>query len=58
MAKNLVEFLEPLHERREFYKSRPDLVESIFADGNEKARAVAQQTMQEVRAAIKMQDSP
>ncbi len=58
MAKNLVDFLEPLHERREFYKSRPDLVKSIFADGNEKARAVAQQTMQEVRAAIKMQDSP
>ena len=54
MAKNLVIFLEPLHEKREYYKSRPDLVESIFADGSEKARGVAQQTMAEVRAAVKM----
>ena len=58
MAKNLVIFLEPLHEKREYYKSRPDLVESIFADGSEKARGVALQTMAEVRAAVKMQDSP
>ena len=58
MAKNLIVFLEPVHQKREYYKSKPDLVESIFADGTEKARAVARQTMAEVRAAIKIQDSP
>ncbi|WDN90279.1 tryptophanyl-tRNA synthetase [Desulfosarcina sp. BuS5] len=55
MAKNLIVFLEPIHEKREYYKSKPDLVDSIFADGTEKARGVAQQTMAEVRAAVKIQ---
>ncbi len=55
MAKNLIVFLEPIHEKREYYKSKPDLVESLFADGTEKARGVAQQTMAEVRAAVKIQ---
>ncbi|MCD6273211.1 MAG: tryptophan--tRNA ligase [Deltaproteobacteria bacterium] len=55
MAKNLIVFLEPIHEKREYYKSKPDLVENIFADGTEKARGVAQQTMAEVRAAVKIQ---
>ena len=54
MAKNLIVFLEPIHEKREYYKSKPDLVDSIFADGTEKARGVAQQTMAEVRQAMKI----
>jgi tryptophanyl-tRNA synthetase len=55
MAKNLIVFLEPIHEKREYYKSKPDLVESLFAEGTEKARGVARQTMAEVRDAVKIQ---
>ncbi|MCJ8500765.1 tryptophan--tRNA ligase [Desulfatitalea alkaliphila] len=54
MAENLIKGLAPIHERRRYYLERPDLVDQIVAEGNTKARRVAQQTMQEVRAAIKI----
>jgi tryptophanyl-tRNA synthetase len=54
MAKNLIKFLEPIREKREYYASRPETVDEIIAAGNEKAKAVASQTMAEVRQAIKL----
>ena len=54
MAEFLVKFLEPLREKREYYKSRLDLVDEIVAAGNDKAGKVARQTMAEVRAAMKI----
>jgi tryptophanyl-tRNA synthetase len=53
MAKNLIKFLEPIQEKREYYASRPETVDEIIAAGNQKAKAVASQTMAEVRQAIK-----
>ncbi len=54
MAQNLIKALEPLREKREYYEARPALVDDIIADGCEKARRVAHQTMAEVREAIKI----
>ena len=54
MAQNLIKALEPLREKREYYEARPALVDDIIADGCEKARRVAKQTMAEVRGAIKI----
>jgi len=54
MAQNLIKALEPLREKREYYEARPALVDDIIADGCEKARRIAYQTMAEVRAAIKI----
>ncbi len=54
MADNLVTALAPIREKTEYYKQRPDLVEDIIARGNEKAAAEAQQTMEGVRAALKI----
>ncbi|MBW1983397.1 MAG: tryptophan--tRNA ligase [Deltaproteobacteria bacterium] len=54
MAENLIKFLEPIREKREYYASRPEIVDEIIAAGNEKAKAVASQTMAEVRQAIKL----
>lgn len=54
MAQNLVKSLEPLREKREYYEAHPDLVDDIIADGCEKARRVAHQTMAEVREAVKI----
>ena len=54
MAANLTVFLEPIREKRMFYKSRPEMVEEIIVSGSDKARKVAQQTMAEVRAAVKI----
>jgi len=42
----------PMHERARWYEEDPQLVKHIIADGCEKARQLAQETMREVRAAI------
>ncbi|MES2771442.1 MAG: tryptophan--tRNA ligase [Pseudomonadota bacterium] len=43
---------EPMRERAQYYLDDPTLVRNIIADGNEKARKLAQETMREVREAI------
>jgi len=54
MAENLIERLAPFREKRTYYEAQPQMVADIMADGNEKARTVARQTMAEVRAAMKI----
>jgi tryptophanyl-tRNA synthetase len=43
---------EPMRERARRYEEDPQLVKSIIADGCEKARKLAQETMRDVREAI------
>ena len=54
MAANLSRALEPIREKRLYYESHPELVKEIIQNGNDRARAVARQTMEEVRSAIKI----
>ncbi|QEL64723.1 tryptophanyl-tRNA synthetase [Oryzomicrobium terrae] len=42
----------PMRERAQMYLDDPQLVRNIVADGNEKARKLAQETMRDVREAI------
>ena len=43
---------KPMHERAKMYEEDPQLVTNIIADGCEKARKLAQDTMRDVREAI------
>jgi len=43
---------EPMRERARMYEEDPQLVKNIVADGCEKARKLAQETMRDVREAI------
>jgi tryptophanyl-tRNA synthetase len=54
MAQSLIKGLEPIHEKRAYYSSRPELVEDIISDGCRKARKVASSTMEEVRHAMSL----
>ena len=54
MAQNLIKALEPVREKRDYFLSRPKIVNDIIEDGIQKARNVARQTMEEVRAAVKI----
>ncbi len=54
MARNLSKALEPIREKREYYEAHPALVDEIIADGILKARKVAERTMEEVRASVKI----
>jgi tryptophanyl-tRNA synthetase len=53
-AGHLNAFLAPIQERRKPYEERPQEVWDILEAGTSKARAVAQATMREVRAAVKL----
>lgn len=54
MAQNLIKALEPIREKREYYENRPEIVADIIVTGSNKAREVAQKTMEEVRSALKI----
>ena len=45
-------FLEPIRERRAHFESHPDEVHEALLDGTRRAKAVAEQTMDEVRSAM------
>ncbi|MEA1263120.1 MULTISPECIES: tryptophan--tRNA ligase [unclassified Microbacterium] len=46
------EFLAPLRERRRAFAADPDLVRSVLRRGNERARGIADATLDEVREAM------
>ncbi len=56
MAKSLIDAMAPMHERRAHFKARPELVKEIIASGSQKARQVAKENMDQVRAAIRIRD--
>ncbi len=54
MAGHLNEFLSPIQERRMAYEAQPQKVWDVLEEGTSRARKVAQSTMAEVRAAVKL----
>ncbi|MGH7778453.1 MAG: tryptophan--tRNA ligase [Candidatus Binataceae bacterium] len=54
LFKALNNFIEPIRARRAEYASKPARVREIIVEGTRKGRAVAQNTMEEVRAAMKI----
>ncbi len=50
----LERFLEPIRERRARYERQPNVVEEIIHEGSKRARAEAQRTLHEVRAAMRL----
>jgi tryptophanyl-tRNA synthetase len=53
-AENLNKALEPFRTKRTQLAAQPDLVPSVLADGARRARAIAEKTMAEVRAAVQL----
>jgi len=49
LADGLNRYLEPIRERRREYEARPGYVEEVLAQGDEKAKSIAQETMAEVQ---------
>jgi tryptophanyl-tRNA synthetase len=54
LFKVLNAFLDPIRTRRAEFAAKPQLVREIIIEGTRQGRAVAQQTMEEVRAAMKI----
>lgn len=54
MAESLIEALTPIRDKNKFFTAHPEIVDDIISTGDKKARAVAENTLKEVRAAIKL----
>lgn len=54
LARILAEKLAPFRERRQELEAKPERVREALRHGEEKARAIAQETMREVREAMKL----
>jgi tryptophanyl-tRNA synthetase len=52
LINNMLTNLQPLHEKRAYYTAHPDEAMQIFEAGSQRARQVAQETMQQVREAV------
>lgn len=52
MIKHVIAELAPIAERRAELEAHPETVTEVLERGNEQAHAVAERTMQEVRAAV------
>jgi tryptophanyl-tRNA synthetase len=53
-AANLNQHLEPFRAKRAELASKPDYVADVLNDGAKRARAIAQETMREVREAMSL----
>ena len=54
LAKNIIEELKPIREKRKYYEERPELVDEILIKGTEKARQTAKETRKKVKKAMKL----
>jgi len=54
LTNNVVEFLKPIREKREYYESHPEIIDKVLIEGTEKARKVAKETMKKVKKAMKL----
>jgi len=54
LAVRVAEEMKPVHERIAYYNSNLDEVKAVIEEGNKKATKIARQTMDEVRAAVKI----
>ena len=54
LAKNIIEELRPIREKRKYYEEHIEIVDKILMDGTEKAKKEAEKTMKKVKAAMKL----
>ena len=54
LAKNIIEYLRPIREKRAYYESHPEEVDKILEEGTKKAQKVAKETMKKVKEAMKL----
>ncbi len=54
LINNIMQFLEPIQERRRYYENRPEEVEKILKEGTEATRKKAMEVMKRVREHMKL----
>src|SRR4029079_1418331 len=58
LAHVIIDYLEPMRRRREELVRDPDMVLDILVEGSRRARERAEETMEQVRKAMRLHYSP
>jgi len=54
LASNIIDFLKPMREKREYYENHPELIDKILIDGTKKAKEEAKKNMAKIKKAMKL----
>ena len=54
LAKNIIEELKPIREKRKYYEEHPEIIDDVLKNGIKKARYKASETMKKVKKAMKI----
>ena len=54
LAKNIIEYLRPIRQKRAYYEEHPEIVDEILKEGTKRARETAKETMRKVKKAMKL----
>ena len=54
LAKNIIEELRPIREKREYYENLPEEVDKILIEGTNKAREEAKRNMKKIKQAMRL----
>ena len=54
LAKNIIETLKPIQEKRKYYEQHPELVDKILMEGTAKAKKEAEKTIKKVKEAMRL----
>jgi len=54
LADSIVDYLAEIHEKRRELEANPEIVDEILAEGAKKARAIAKETLTQVRTAMNL----
>ena len=54
LSNNIIEYLRPMREKREYYEAHPEIVDEIIKKGTEKARNEARANMKRIKEAMKL----
>ena len=52
LANNIIEYLRPMREKRDYYEAHPEEVDKIIEEGTAKARRKAKETMNRIKKAM------
>jgi tryptophanyl-tRNA synthetase len=54
LSENIINFLKPIQEKRNYYKNHPELIEDILKNGTQKAKEKAKETLKRVKEKMKL----
>lgn len=54
LANNIIEFLKPMREKREYYEAHPEIIDKILIEGTQKAKEEAKKNMAKIKKAMKL----